>query len=69
MAQQGYNIHDLSQKIANFAKITSFDIFGKRYGTNPANKEAYIASFDTKTKIGYLSQIIIVNQSYKQNLI
>ena len=61
-AQQGYNIHDLSQKIATFAKISPLDILVRDMAINPANKEAYIA-FDTKTKSAYLSQIIIVNQS------
>jgi hypothetical protein len=61
-AQQGYNIHDLSQNIATFAKISPLDILVRDMAINPANKEAYIA-FDTKTKSGYLSQIIIVNQS------
>jgi hypothetical protein len=61
-AQQGYNIHDLSQKIATFAKISPLDILIRDLAINPTNKEAYIA-FDTKTKLGYFSQIIIVNQS------
>jgi hypothetical protein len=61
-AQQGYNIHDLSQKIATFAKISPLDILIRDLAINPTNKEAYIA-FDTKTKSGYFSQIIIVNQS------
>lgn len=60
-AQQGYNIHDLSQKIATFAKVSPMDILVRDMAINPSNKEAYIA-FDTKTKTGYLSQIVIVNQ-------
>jgi hypothetical protein len=52
----------LSQKIAIFAKISPLDILIRDLAINPTNKEAYIA-FDTKTKSGYLSQIIIVNQS------
>lgn len=61
-AQQGYNIHDLSQKIATFSKVNPLDILVRDMAINPANKEAYIA-FDTKIKTGYLSQIVIVNQS------
>jgi len=61
-AQQGYNIHDLSQKIASFAKINPMDILVRDMAINPVNKEVYIA-FDTKTKTGYTSQIIVVNQS------
>jgi hypothetical protein len=52
----------LSQKIATFAKISPLDILIRDLAINPTNKEAYIA-FDTKTKLGYFSQIIIVNQS------
>ena len=48
-AQQGYNIHDLSQKIAAFAKVNLLDILVRDMAINPVNKEVYIA-FDTKTK-------------------
>jgi hypothetical protein len=61
-AQQGYNIHDLSQKIAAFAKINLMDILVRDMAINPVNKEAYIA-FDTKTKTGYASHVVIVSQS------
>lgn len=40
-AQQGYNIHDLSQKIANFAKINPLDILVRDMAITPANKGAY----------------------------
>jgi hypothetical protein len=61
-AQQGYNIHDLSQKIAAFAKVNLLDILVRDMAINPMNKEVYIA-FDTKTKKGYTSQVVIVNQA------
>jgi hypothetical protein len=63
-AQKAYNIHDLSSKIAVFAKVGILDILVRDMALHPTSKEAYIA-FDTKTKTGYVSQIIIVNQSGK----
>ncbi len=63
-AQKAYNIHDLSQKIATFAKVDPMGIIVRDMALNPTSKEAYIA-FDTKTKTGYSSQIIIVNQAGK----
>lgn len=61
-AQKAYNIHDLSSKIASFAKVNATDIIVRDMAINPSSKEAYIA-FDTKSKTGYTSQIIIVNQA------
>lgn len=61
-AQKAYNIHDLSNKIAAFAKVGVMDIIVRDMAINPVSKEAYIA-FDTKTKTGYASQIIVVNQA------
>lgn len=61
-SQKAYNIHDLSNKIAAFAKIGVMEFIIRDMALNPASKEAYIA-FDTKTKTGYASQIIIVNQA------
>lgn len=61
-AQQGYNINDLSSKLAKFAKISPMDIIIRDMAINPTSKEAYIA-FDVKTKKGYQSQIVIVNQA------
>ncbi|WP_405206340.1 hypothetical protein [Aquimarina sp. LLG6339-5] len=61
-AQQGYNIHDLSSKIAQFSKISPLNILIRDMAIHPTSKEAYIA-FDTKTKTGYISQIVIVNQA------
>ncbi|WP_299222653.1 hypothetical protein [uncultured Aquimarina sp.] len=61
-AQQGYNIHDLSSKIAQFSKINPFDILIRDMAIRPTSKEAYIA-FDTKTRTGYAPQIVIVNQA------
>jgi hypothetical protein len=63
-AQKAYNIHDLSTKIAAFAKVGIMDIIVRDMALHPTSKEAYIA-FDTKTKTGYVSQIIIVNQAGK----
>lgn len=63
-AQKAYNIHDLSTKIATFAKVGIMDIIVRDMALHPTSKEAYIA-FDTKTKTGYVSQIIIVNQAGK----
>ena len=60
-AQNSYNIHDLSTKISKFAKVGVMDILVRDMAIHPTSKEAYIA-FDTKTKNGYISQIIIVNQ-------
>lgn len=61
-AQKAYNIHDLSSKIAIFAKVGVMDIIVRDMAINPTSKEAYIA-FDNKTKTGYVSQIIVVNQA------
>ncbi len=61
-AQKAYNIHDLSNKIAAFSKVGVMDIIVRDMAINPDSKEAYIA-FDTKTKTGYVSQIIVVNQA------
>ena len=61
-AQKAYNIHDLSNKIAAFSKVGVMDIIVRDMAINPTSKEAYIA-FDTKTKTGYVSQIIVVNQA------
>ena len=61
-AQKAYNIHDLSAKIAAFAKVGALDILVRDMTINPTSKEAYIA-FDSKTKTGYTSQIIVVNQA------
>lgn len=61
-AQKAYNIHDLSNKIATFAKVNVMDIIVRDMAINPSTKEAYIA-FDTKSKTGYTSQVIIVNQA------
>jgi hypothetical protein len=63
-AQNSYNIHDLSTKISKFAKVGVMDILVRDMAIHPTSKEAYIA-FDTKTKNGYISQIIIVNQAGK----
>jgi len=60
-SQKAYNIHDLSSKIAAFAKVGVLDFIIRDMAINPTSKEAFIA-FDTKTKTGYISQIIIVNQ-------
>lgn len=61
-AQKAYNIHDLSSRIANFAKVSVLDIIVRDMTINPASKEAFIA-IDIKTKNGYKSQILIVNQA------
>ena len=61
-AQKAYNIHDLSNKIATFAKVGVMDIIVRDMAINPSSKEAYIA-FDTKSKTGYVSQIIVINQA------
>ena len=61
-AQKAYNIHDLSIRIAAFAKVGVMDFIIRDMAINPTSKEAYIA-FDAKTKTGYVSQIIIVNQA------
>ncbi len=61
-AQKAYNIHDLSTKIATFLRVGVMDIIVRDMAINPTSKEAYIA-FDTKSKSGYTSQIIIVNQA------
>jgi hypothetical protein len=61
-AQKAYNIHDLSNKIAKFAKVGVMDILVRDMAIHPTSKEAYIA-FDNKTKNGYISQIIIVNHA------
>ena len=61
-AQKAYNIHNLSSKIAAFAKVNAMDIIVRDMAINPSSKEAYIA-FDTKSKSGYTSQIVIVNQA------
>jgi hypothetical protein len=61
-AQKAYNIHDLSSIIAKFAKVGPMDILVRDMAIHPISKEAYIA-FDTKTKTGYTSQIVIVNQA------
>ena len=63
-AQKAYNIHNLSSKIATFSKVGVMDIIVRDMAINPTSKEAYIA-FDTKTKTGYISQIIVVNQAGK----
>lgn len=59
---KAYNIHDLSIKIAAFAKVGVMDFIIRDMALNPASNEAYIA-FDTKTKVGYASQIIVINQA------
>lgn len=61
-AQKAYNIHDLSNKIAKFAKVGVMDIIVRDMAIHPTTKEAYIA-FDTKSKKEYVSQIIVVNQA------
>lgn len=63
-AQKAYNIHDLSKKIAAFAKVDPMGIIIRDMAIHPSSKEAYIA-FDTKTQKGYTSQIIILNQAGK----
>lgn len=61
-AQKAYNIHDLSSKIAAFSKVDVMGIIIRDMAVNPTSKETFIA-FDTKTKKGYVSQIVIVNQA------
>jgi hypothetical protein len=61
-AQKAYNIHDLSTRIATFAKVGVMDFIVRDMAINPTSKEAFIA-IDIKTKKGYESQILIVNQS------
>jgi hypothetical protein len=61
-ASKAYNIHDLSNRISAFVKVGVMDILVRDMALNPTSKEVYIA-FDTKTKTGYVSQIIIVNQA------
>ena len=63
-AQKAYNIHDLSKKIVTFAKVDAMGIIVRDMAIHPTSKEAFIA-FDTKTKTGYTSQIIVVNQAGK----
>jgi hypothetical protein len=63
-AQKTYNFHDLSTRISNFAKVDVMDILIRDMAIHPTSKEAYIA-FDTKTKKGYVSQIVIINQTGK----
>lgn len=61
-AQKAYNIHDLSSRIATFAKVGVMDFIVRDMAINPTSKEAFIA-IDLKTKKGYESQILIVNQA------
>ncbi len=61
-AQKTYNIHDLSSRIATFAKVGVMDFIVRDMAINPTSKEAFIA-IDIKTKKGYESQILIVNQA------
>jgi hypothetical protein len=61
-AQKAYNIHDLSSRIATFAKVGVMDFIVRDMAINPTSKEAFIA-IDIKTKKGYESQILIVNQA------
>ena len=61
-AQKAYNLHDLSSQIANFANVGVMDFIVRDMAINPTSKEAFIA-IDIKTKKGYESQILIVNQA------
>ncbi len=61
-AQKAYNIHDLSSRIATFVKVGVMDFIVRDMAINPTSKEAFIA-IDIKTKKGYESQILIVNQA------
>ncbi|MCL9806978.1 hypothetical protein NAT51_15685 [Flavobacterium amniphilum] len=63
-AQKAYNIHDLSNKISTFLKVNPLDLIVRDMSVNPKSKEAYIA-IDTKSKNGYTSQIVVVNQDGK----
>lgn len=61
-ARSGYNLHNLSAIIADFARVSPLDIRVRDMAIHPVSKEAYIA-FDTKTTSGYRSQIVVLNQA------